>query len=75
MKEKKLKSSTDKALFTWMASPAALTSYSVISANYTGTLNLDNNYYSNISGFRPVICLREGGQLEKISDTEYRIAE
>ena len=70
-----IKSSTDKALFMWMASPAALTSYSVISANYTGTLNLDNYCYSNISGFRPVICLREGVQLEKISATEYRIVE
>ena len=69
-----IKSSTNKASYMWLASPSAVSSSHLMCVNYYG--NVSRNYYSSSNtGFRPLVCLQSGIQLEKISDTELKIIE
>ena len=60
------------ALAYWLASPSAYNTSNVMSVYYNGYVNYD--YYNyNVSGFRPLVCLKSDVTLEKVSDTEYAI--
>ena len=67
-----IKSSTNKASYMWLASPSAFSSNDLMSVGFTGGVN---NYYYGISstGFRPLVCLQSGIQLEKQNDGTYLI--
>lgn len=58
----------------WLSSPCGGNSGAVITVGSGGSLNADSfNNSAGDLGFRPVICLNSNVQLEKVSDTEYRI--
>ena len=64
---------TDKCSYMWLASPAANSiPYTLMFAEYTGTVG-DCSYGSNDTGFRPIVCLKSGIQLEKQNDGTYLI--
>ena len=69
-----IKSNTDKCYYMWLASQSAIDSYYLMHISYNGHVET-HQYADRHTGFRPVICLRSGIQLEKISNTEYRIVE
>ena len=64
----------DKCSYMWLASPSANDSYSddLIYVHYTGSVG-NNNYYVISPGFRPIVCLQSGIQLEKQNDGTYLI--
>ena len=58
----------------WLSSPCDGNSGAVLTVGSGGSLNADSfNNSAGDLGFRPVICLNSNVQLEKVSDTEYRI--
>ena len=58
----------------WVASPSSFRSNNLMSIFYNSLINT-NSYSGSLTGFRPIICLKSGIQLEKISDTELKIIE
>ena len=58
----------------WISSPSADENSDgyVVRVGYNGRLGRNNYYYSS-QGIRPIVCLKPETQLEKISDTEYKI--
>ena len=67
-----IKSSTDKCSYMWLASPSALYYSNLMSVNYTGNV-YRSTYDSWATGFRPLVCLQSGIQLEKQNDGTYLI--
>ena len=66
--------SQSDACAMWVASPSAISTYSAMYANYYGRVSY-SDYYNNIYGFRPVVCLQSNVTLEKVSDMEYKIVD
>ena len=60
------------ALAYWLASPSAYGTNIVVIVDYDGYVS-NGTYNNNISGFRPLVCLKSDVTLEKVSDTEYAI--
>ena len=58
----------------WLASPSDNNTYGVIQVNYH--CSVDNSFcnYGHY-GFRPLVCLKSGIQLEKVENGKYKIAE
>ena len=58
--------------YMWLASPSAVNSRSLMNMYYTGIV--DYSFHTGSSGgFRPLVCLRSGIQLEKQNDGTYLI--
>ncbi len=66
---------TDKAENMWIASPSSFGSYSVYRISSFGSLSSGNRTELVNVGLRPIVCLNSDTNLEKISNTEYRIIE
>ena len=62
----------DKCSYMWLASPSAFESDFLMLVNYTGRVDYDR-YYNSYTGFRPLVCLKSGIQLEKQNDGTYLI--
>ena len=67
--------SPNKCSTTWIAAPSSVYVDSLLYVSSAGMLSSYGAYTNPSTGFRPVVCLKSGVQLEKISDTEYRILE
>ena len=69
-----IKSDKSKAYAMWLASPSAYDANCVMFADYTGLVSYD---YSNSGspGFCPLVCLKSGVQLNKVSDGVYEIVK
>ena len=70
-----IKSNTDKCSYMWLASPSAFNSSNLMVVRYTGSVDFMIFFNLDSTGFRPLVCLKSGIQLEKISDTELKIIE
>ena len=71
-----LKDDLGKCSYQWLASPNANSGYGLLTSGTTKKIiGIRCEYGSNSVGLRPIICLKSGIQLEKISNTEYRIVE
>lgn len=72
-------SDVNKAQGMWIASPMGMTaSYlPVVNGEFISGVGYNSSFYFNnlYPGLRPIICLKSGIQLEKISDTELKIIE
>ena len=68
-----IKSSRDKASYMWLASPSAIDSGNLMGVYYTGRVR-NNGYNRSTTGFRPLVCLQSGIQLEKQNDGTYLIS-
>lgn len=64
-----MKENTDAESTIWLASPSARTVYfvGILGDSYTG------NAYGGNRGLRPIVCLKPGIQLEKVSEGTYAI--
>ena len=67
-----IKSSTSKCLYMWLASPSASYSDFLVYVGCTGSVSR-SSYSSSYTGFRPLVCLQSGIQLEKQNDGTYLI--
>ena len=67
-----IKSKIYKAFAMWLASPAAASSDYLMCLTYGGRVGT-NIYTDRFTGFRPLVCLRSGIQLEKQNDGTYLI--
>ena len=65
-------SDTDKAYAMWLASPSAYDSTGVMNVYFNGYVN-GSIYYSKYPGFRPLVCLKSGVQLEQQADGSYKL--
>ena len=65
-------SDTDKAYAMWLASPSAYDYSGVMFVYYVGHVNYDS-YNDFRPGFRPLVCLKSGVQLEQQADGTYKI--
>ena len=65
--------SESKAGAMWLASPSYTNAGDLMLVYYDGTVA--SNYYSNsyYYGFRPLVCLKSGVQLELQADGSYKI--
>lgn len=62
--------------YMWLASPSAYNPITLMGINYSGDVDYEYYFCNRFStGFRPIVCLKSGIQLEKISDTELKIIE
>ena len=68
-----IKSSTDKAYSMWLASPSAEDSSGLMCVDCTGSVYYNGYYGYSSTGFRPLVCLKFGIQLEKQNDGTYLI--
>ena len=69
-----IKPETDRADAMWLATPSYTFTSHIVRANYNG--NLGSNYFSyssNNPSLCPLVCLKSGVQLEKVSDGVYAI--
>ena len=65
------------ALAYWLASPSANDGDCLVGADSIGSVY---RYYCSTRrtkgyGFRPLVCLKSGVKLEKVSDMEYKIVD
>ena len=67
-----IKSNTYKASYMWLASPPAIDSNALMYVRSTGIVSRGNYNFSD-TGFRPLVCLQSGIQLEKQNDGTYLI--
>ena len=65
-------SDADKADAMWLASPSAGYGNYVMYVDYGGNVSL-STYGSSVSGFRPLVCLKSGVQLEQQADGSYKL--
>ena len=65
--------STSKTHSMWLGSPSALNATRLTRVLYDGGMDYTHWDTNNGSGFRPLVCLRSGIQLEKQSDGTYLI--
>ena len=65
--------STSKALAMWLASPSALGDSSIMYVYYDGLVKYGYYGSSYNCGFRPLVCLKSGVQLEQQSDGSYEL--
>ena len=68
-----IKSNTDKCSYMWLASPSALNSTGLLGVGSTGYVYSYYYYDHSNAGFRPLVCLKSGIQLEKQNDGTYLI--
>ena len=63
---------TSNANAYWLSTPSAGGNNSMLDMNLNGSV--DSQSYSDPSiGFRPIVCLKSGITLQKVSDTQYAI--
>ena len=67
-----IKPETDRAYAMWLVAPSAGNTYTMAYAYSNGNL-YGNSYMTDVSGLRPLVCLKSGVQLEKIADGVYAI--
>ena len=65
-------SSISKALSVWLAGPSGNIGDRVMYVFYNGQVDY-GEYNSNHPGFRPVVCLKAGVQLEQQADGSYKL--
>ena len=63
----------DKCYYMWLASPSAMYSYNLMRVHYTDRVGSGSYNYNGNAGFRPLVCLKSGIQLEKQNDGTYLI--